>query len=155
MSMWEASQGLGLQEADLTLLGYTCSWLLSYGMRETYTWRPGSEKKNMARLRLCTRAPASPSTFTPCSLLDPCKPLTCSNRAQWSLWSSTHGVSHFNQSHKPAPSKPWGPAAVCSVDRKSGHFLSLDFSLLLCRQALHRSPGPQTAAWLMCVCVCV
>lgn len=43
-------QGLGLKEADFTLLGYTCSWLLSYGMLETQTWRPRSGKKKYGSL---------------------------------------------------------------------------------------------------------
>lgn len=81
---------------------------------------------------LYTRAPVSPRTATPCSSLDPCKPLTCSNRAQSSfLIQHTQGqLLHPRQSHKPAPSRSSGPAAVCFVNWKSGHYLSLGFSLL-------------------------
>lgn len=112
-------------------------------------------KKNMAHLTdtLYTRAPVSPRTATPCSSLDPCKPLTCSNRAQSSfLIQHTQGqLLHPRQSHKPAPSRSSGPAAVCFVNWKSGHYLSLGFSLLPLSSSAVPS-GPHTAAWRRCAC---
>lgn len=94
--------------------------------------------------KLYTRAPVSPRTATPCSSLDPCKPLTCSNRAQSSfLMQHTQGqLLHPRQSHKPAPSRSSGPAAVCFVNWKSGHYLSLGFSLLRLSSSPPFPPGP-------------
>lgn len=101
-----------------------------------------------------TRAPVSPRTAPPFSSLDPCKPLTCSNRVQSSfLIQHTQGqLLHPRQSHKPAPSRSWGPAAVCFVNWKPGHYLFPTFLLAAAVKLSTVPSGPHTAAWRRCVC---
>lgn len=102
-------------------------------------------KKNMAHLTdtFYTRAPVSPRTAPPCSSLDPCKPLTCSNRAQSSfLIQHTQGqLLHPRQSHKPAPSRSSG-ASSCLLCELEVWALSLPRFLLPLSSSPPFSLGP-------------
>lgn len=95
----------------------------------------------------------SPGSSTPCSSLDPCKPLTCSKSAQSSfLIQHTLGQSlHPRQSHKPAPSKSPGASSclLCGLEVWAFSLPGFHFAagLLSSLQCFPRAPA---AAWLMC-----